>query len=268
MDSFYIKVDLLTLLLKKQSIAYMQRLEKKILPIGTQRYAVNIHYEPRYGSRVSITNRGINIRISDRLSESEQLKQIDEHLKWAQEKIAHRLKQAPPLPPYTDGSVVTFMEQSFTLHIQGDGAGENVHSRMDLVNKKILFRFPPQATERAIQKNVGILLQDYMSQYFLPIIRERLHYYNQLHLQKKIAKVSLRNTSTRWGSCTYDGKISISTRLLFAPIWVVDYVLIHELCHLVHHDHSAAFWNLVGKIYPNYKAAEKYLAEHGGRYNY
>lgn len=246
----------------------MQRLEKKILPIGSQRYAVNIHYESRYGSRVSITNRGINIRISDKLSIAEQTKQIEEHLKWAQEKIAQRLKQAPPLPPYSDGSTVTFMEQAFEISILQDAPGENILSRMDLASKKLFFRFPAHATERAIQKNIGILLQDFMSQYFLPIIQERILHYNKMHFQKRIAKISLRNTSTRWGSCTHDGKISISSRLLFAPIWVVDYVLLHELCHLVHHDHSASFWKLVEQVCPNYRAAEKYLVDHGGKYNY
>ena len=78
----------------------------------------------------------------------------------------------------------------------------------------------------------------------------------------------MRNTSSRWGSCSSKGSINISTRLLFAPQWVVDYVLIHELCHLIHMDHSHKFWSLVKSILPNYELAEKHLHEKGGGYNF
>jgi predicted metal-dependent hydrolase len=57
-----------------------------------------------------------------------------------------------------------------------------------------------------------------------------------------------------------------SVRLMFAPQNIIDYVYIHELAHLVHHDHSPKFWKLVEQVMPNYKQAEKHLTDHNLSY--
>jgi predicted metal-dependent hydrolase len=71
-----------------------------------------------------------------------------------------------------------------------------------------------------------------------------------------------KNNVSNWGSCSTKGNVNISTRLLFAPEMVIDYVFIHELAHLVHHDHSDRFWKLVEEKMPDYMQAEKWLKKH------
>lgn len=242
--------------------------ERKILNIGDKCFAINIFIESRYGSRVSITNKGINIRISKYLSNIDKAKQIDEYINWARDKIEKKLAKSPPLPPYSDGLVVTFLEESFTLSLKQHAGKEKILCKLHLQDKIIEISYPDATSERALQKNIGVILNKIMIRYFQPIIEKRLHELNNRFINKSLKKVTLKNTSTRWGSCSHDGNISISTRLLFAPILILDYVLIHELCHLVHHNHSASFWNLVAHIYPNYKQAEKFLADKGGSYNF
>ncbi|MFN3940355.1 MAG: M48 family metallopeptidase [Chitinophagales bacterium] len=100
---------------------------------------------------------------------------------------------------------------------------------------------------------------------FTPVIAGRLEHLNALYFKKRIKKVTLRNNATNWGSCSYDGHISISSRLLFAPPEVVDYILIHELAHLVEHNHSDRFWRLVESVMPAYKKAEKWLEVNGNQ---
>ncbi|PZO45034.1 MAG: M48 family peptidase [Pseudanabaena frigida] len=70
---------------------------------------------------------------------------------------------------------------------------------------------------------------------------------------------AVRGQKTLWGSCSRDRNISLNYKLLFLEANVVEYVLLHELCHTVHMNHSAKFWKLVGKIEPNYKALDKSL---------
>lgn len=94
-------------------------------------------------------------------------------------------------------------------------------------------------------------------------IDHRVRYWNQMTTQRTIRTVRLKNNLTSWGLCSSHGDITISIHTLFAPLWVIDYVIIHELCHLIHHDHSAAFWNLVERFYPKYKVAKKYLKDKG-----
>lgn len=81
--------------------------------------------------------------------------------------------------------------------------------------------------------------------------------------RKKISKVTIRDTSSRWGSCTSDGHISLSWRLLLSPEWVCDYVIAHEVAHLTHMDHSADFWQLCKRLAPQTERAKKWLNENG-----
>lgn len=77
------------------------------------------------------------------------------------------------------------------------------------------------------------------------------------------SSITVRDQKTRWGSCSSRGTLSFNYRLIFAPPAVLDYVVVHELCHLTHMNHSKEFWNLVGSVMPDYKKHRKWLKEHG-----
>lgn len=77
------------------------------------------------------------------------------------------------------------------------------------------------------------------------------------------SRISIRDQKTRWGSCSSKGTLSFNWRLMLAPPVILDYVVVHELCHLTHMNHSPAFWQAVEKVYPDYKSARKWLKDHG-----
>lgn len=77
------------------------------------------------------------------------------------------------------------------------------------------------------------------------------------------SSVSIRDQKTRWGSCSSRGTLSFNWRLMLAPPGILDYVIVHELCHLEHMDHSKAFWQCVETILPDYRERRKWLKEHG-----
>lgn len=79
----------------------------------------------------------------------------------------------------------------------------------------------------------------------------------------RVARVSIRNQRTRWGSCGRDGHICLNWRLVVMPDWVRDYVIVHELMHLKRMDHSAKYWRLVAAAYPRYREARQWLRAHG-----
>ncbi len=79
----------------------------------------------------------------------------------------------------------------------------------------------------------------------------------------KASRVTLRDTTTRWGSCSSAGALNFSWRLVMAPPLVLDYLAAHEVAHLVHMNHSDAFWSLAEGLVPDYRRAEAWLKAHG-----
>ena len=76
-------------------------------------------------------------------------------------------------------------------------------------------------------------------------------------------KVSIRSQRKRWGSCSVKGNINLNMKLMFLPYNLVRYILIHELCHTIHLNHSAKYWRLVKMVEPQYQRLEKELSESG-----
>ncbi|MDE7130215.1 MAG: M48 family metallopeptidase [Lachnospiraceae bacterium] len=76
-------------------------------------------------------------------------------------------------------------------------------------------------------------------------------------------RITIRDQKTRWGSCSARGTLSFNWRLMLAPPAILDYVVVHELCHLTHMNHSTAFWQKVESVYPDYRTARKWLKDHG-----
>ncbi len=76
--------------------------------------------------------------------------------------------------------------------------------------------------------------------------------------------VRLSDARKRWGSCSSKGSLNFSWRLVMAPVDVIDYVVVHELVHIEHMNHSKAFWARVGEIMPDYESRKKWLRDHSG----
>lgn len=76
-------------------------------------------------------------------------------------------------------------------------------------------------------------------------------------------KVSVREQRTRWGSCTHRGDLSFNWRLVLAPVWVLDSIIVHELCHIEELNHSDRFWALVDERFPRHVEASEWLRVHG-----
>ncbi len=94
------------------------------------------------------------------------------------------------------------------------------------------------------------------------LLNSRVTYW-QDKMQLSASKVSYRKTKRQWGSCSYKNAISLNTFLLMLPINLADYIIVHELAHITHKNHSKDFWNLVSKYIPNYKSLKKELKLYG-----
>ena len=95
---------------------------------------------------------------------------------------------------------------------------------------------------------------------------KRVAYYHSL-TGGNYTKITVRDQKTRWGSCSSNGTLSFNYRLMYAPPRILDYVVVHELCHLTHMNHSKEFWNMVASIMPEYKTYRQWLKDHGQELN-
>ncbi|MCX5751122.1 MAG: SprT family zinc-dependent metalloprotease [Candidatus Saganbacteria bacterium] len=93
-------------------------------------------------------------------------------------------------------------------------------------------------------------------------LQERAVYYSEVS-GLKYGKIKLNSAKKRWGSCTPQGNLNFCWRLIMAPLSVIDYVVVHELSHLAHRNHSRRFWKKVEEILPCYKTQRKWLKENG-----
>ena len=101
----------------------------------------------------------------------------------------------------------------------------------------------------------------------LEIIPTRVEYFAKI-IGVTYGNITIRNQKTRWGSCSSKGNLNFNCLLMLAPPEVLDYVVVHELCHRKQMNHSKAFWTEVEKVFPDYKESIKWLKEEGSQMMY
>lgn len=152
-----------------------------------------------------------------------------------------------------------FIDNSLASEIESFSAYKSSPRQLNIV---ISERVNNRLTESlAKAKQVKKQLEIYLKQQAEQLIIERLEFIStQTSLVPK--KVNIRQYRARWGSCNNRGEVSFNYLLMMAPSYVIDYVIVHELCHLEHLNHSKSFWQLVKKFSPNYQVAKDWLSTH------
>lgn len=121
-----------------------------------------------------------------------------------------------------------------------------------------LQNVPIQKEKTPSEKRLEAIYRNAAREYF----PKRVSHYAHM-LGVTYGKISIRDQKTRWGSCSSEGNLSFNWRLILAPPDVLDYVVIHELCHRKEMNHSKDFWALVESLMPDYKECRKWLKKNG-----
>ena len=121
--------------------------------------------------------------------------------------------------------------------------------------------------EKEIQKQKNNFTEEEIKAYKQKAKRQilqRIEYYSAYIPEAvKINRITIKEQKSRWGSCSSKGNLNFNWRLILAPEAVLDYVVVHEMCHLKYMNHSKAFWSEVERILPDYKDRRKWLKENG-----
>lgn len=224
---------------------------------------VRIKKDWRASVRYSITSKSINVIVPKHYVGPVLAHEIQKLHEWS----IGEIKKDPSILNrfrvivYKDGEFLKIYGQLFQLVIKKSSR----KTASAKINKKqqVILNVPTGLDQQQENSLTGKLLSRVFASYFHKAISERVHHYNKVYFQERIEGIRLKNTLSNWGSCSSDNNINLSSRLLFAPTDVLDYVIIHELSHLKEMNHSDRFWKIVRDVMPDYKEKEKWLADYG-----
>lgn len=231
---------------------------------------VKIIREKRANSRVAFGRQQVVIRLSRYLNASDQESQLELFYQWIRKQISRKPDHYERfrVKVYHEGQRLRVSNRTYTLHFQKEAGRRTITGKLYPDVHRIDFQVPDRATDEMVAPHVEQLLSRLVAAHHLPEVTQRVRELNARHFGRPVGKVSLKYNHSNWGSCSAKGNINLSTRLLFAPPEVLDYVIIHELAHLIELNHSPRFWAQVARAMPDYPRHEQWLKEHGAGMNY
>ena len=155
--------------------------------------------------------------------------------------------------PVADGSWIP---------IEGKRCVLRLHSGMRRSGRLLGDEYHLTLPEPDSDPEVRAAIRSTLSALALKRIRERLDHYIP-RIGRSPGRVAIRDQKSRWGSCSQKGNLNFNWKLIMAPPQALDYVVIHELCHLYEFNHSPRFWALVSAQMPEYEVWKKWLKTHG-----
>lgn len=194
---------------------------------------------------------GLEVVIPPRFPRAEIPFLVAKHADWARHQLDKqaRLRRSIRLPQHLD---LAFDNSSTPVRYAGQSLAFNFDLFSDLSPQAVVIEGSSQ------QEQIGAL-RAWIRRRARELLPQLLHEVSQ-QTGLEFKRVTIRSQKTRWGSCSSRGQISLNDQLLFLPAPTVEYLMIHELCHTRHLNHSRDFWHLVESRCPDYRNHEKLLS--------
>lgn len=199
----------------------------------------------RFSLRVSRLDGKVTLSVPLRAREGEALAFLRGQEGWLRDTL--RAMPESAVQPVGIGSVVSVEGRDLVIAL---GTGRAIRVEGD----QLLVPGDPLSVGARVAAWLKVLARDRLA-------RASTHYAGLVG--RRYTRLTLRDTRSRWGSCAPDGALMYSWRLIMAPPSVLDYVAAHEVAHLVELNHSPAFWAVVSRLYPSWKAERDWLHTHG-----
>ena len=186
------------------------------------------------------------------MSDAEIVKWVKTKTGWIVRQRAKILEQQQQNPPkqYVTGEKFLYLGQEYELEVRISIGRAGMVGIVD--DKIILFA---KTDDRAVVQKILTNWYDKQAKVLIP---KRVRYYAE-QMGETFGNITIKNQKKRWGSCSSARNLNFNRRLIMAPQEVLDYVIVHELCHLRQMNHSKAFWQEVQMVLPNYKMHKKWL---------
>ena len=204
-----------------------------------------------------VAEQGVEVRIPQRCAERHGHQFLRDNIQWVREQLRRAEQRQAQVPDhhFAFGARFPWLGRSLEL----DRAARAGDARIDGGYIQLYCR-----TREPDAAQIQTALQKLYQREALALLTAKSRLFAaQLGLQ--FSSVKVRRTKSKWGHCTLRGELQYNWLVCLAPEPVVDYLVIHEVCHLQHHNHSRAFWDLVGTLCPDYRNLRRWLKENGHR---
>lgn len=181
---------------------------------------------------------------------------VDSKAAWIKERQKSVKKNIASIPKYVEGEPQLFLGEFFPLVINPLPYIQK--SRLGFDGRVFELTVPKTHSPREIKSDAKKHFLDFYLKYGQKYIFERVSFYTQ-KLDVNFNRIVIKKVSSIWGSCSSKNNLNFNRKLIMAPKEVVDYVVIHEVCHLVHRHHRRTFWQLVKSLDPEYHLHKLWL---------
>lgn len=189
----------------------------------------------------------IRVLVPNSLTDKRVNSLLQERASWINKKIRLQAEMPPyRSKEYVNGETFTYLGRNYRLKL--------VNTDTTTTRLKSGYLEVPAQGERGIQAS----LTDWYTSHALAKLEEKTDRYAKA-LNVEPSSVTVKDYKSRWGSCSTSGDITYNWRIIMAPHRIVDYVVIHELCHLVEHNHSDKYWKQVESLVPDYRERRAWL---------
>lgn len=225
-----------------------------------------IKYEIRRGKRKKTIallvqpNTSVIVLSPQFLSETKIKQIVLKKAKWIiqkQDKIK-KIRADIPKKEFVSGESFPYLGRQYRLKIARSDTLKNAPCK--LIGGRFLIEIDRKSEDKNLSGHVREKLAEWYRARAEEKIYERICKYAEL-LGKYPKKIMIRDQQRRWGSCSHSGIIRFNWKIIMVPLSVLDYIIVHELCHLTIRDHSDKFWNKLGSIIPDYKKKRHWLKE-------
>jgi len=226
---------------------------------------VNISIESDFNIKIIRTNRRktisiqidagmVQITVPNVLSDKTIQDIINSKKAWIHEKLQLQSHITPARSKeYVDAEAFSYLGKKYRLKLTKNSTDE-----AKLKRGQLLISTRNDSSEEYIKNQITQWYWNHAEQH----LKDKTRRYAEI-VRVSPKRVSLKNYKARWGSCTITNDIIYNWKIIIAPHRIVDYVVVHELCHIHEHNHSSSFWKLVGKVIPDYKDCREWLKLNG-----
>jgi predicted metal-dependent hydrolase len=186
---------------------------------------------------------------------------VHKKIAWIEQKLQYTQKQVQP-PQYREGDSLLLFGQHYEIKCAHQ---ENANpTKICLQDGTVLIS--KQLASLADGERQSHFHQWYQQQASVYLVQRSEALSQKYHIN--VASYQVKGYKARWGSCSHDGHIRYNWKIIQAPVDIIDYLIIHELCHILEHNHSKNFWALVARYCPDYKQRRQWLKTHGHAINH